>query len=102
MLFLREAIAQDTAADEWTGKDDLYNAYIRFSSKYNIAIKSIEAFGKDLKRLRPDLNEGKRGKQDEKRKICRLGIRLTPEYQLDTGKQQQLTLGWQLCQGCHR
>jgi putative DNA primase/helicase len=90
-VFLEEAVAEDTAADEWTTKADLHHAYIRFCNKYKLAFKSIEAFGKDLKRLRPTISEGKKGKQDEKRKTCWLGIRLTPEYQLDIGKQQQIT-----------
>jgi P4 family phage/plasmid primase-like protien len=90
-VFLEEAVAEDSAVDEWTTKADLHHAYIRFCNKYKIAFKSIEAFGKDLKRLRPNLSEGRKGKQDESRKTCWLGLRLTPEYQLDVGKQQQIT-----------
>jgi P4 family phage/plasmid primase-like protien len=90
-VFLEEAVAEDSAADEWTSKADFHHAYIRFCNKYKLAFKSIEAFGKDLKRLRPNISEGKKGKQDDRRKTCWLGLRLTPEYQLDVGKQQQIT-----------
>ncbi|MGD9534594.1 MAG: phage/plasmid primase, P4 family [Candidatus Nitrosocosmicus sp.] len=90
-VFLEEAVAEDSTADEWITKSELHQAYIRFCNKYKLAFKSIEAFGKDLKRLRPTISEGKRSKQDERRKTCWFGIRLTPEYQLDIGKQQQIT-----------
>lgn len=90
-VFLEEAVAEDSAADEWISKSELHQAYIRFCNKYKLAFKSIEAFGKDLKRLRPNISEGKKSKQDEKRKTCWFGLRLTPEYQLDIGKQQQIT-----------
>jgi putative DNA primase/helicase len=90
-VFLEEAVAEDSTEDEWMSKADLYHAYIKFCNKYKLAFKPIETFGKDLKRLRPNQSEGRKGKQEEKRKTCWLGIRLTPEYQLDVGKQQQIT-----------
>ena len=86
--FLEEAVAEDSTEDESITKIEFYNAYVRFCEKYKIAKKSIEALGKDLKRL--GNQDGKKGKGNE-RKNCWLGVRLTPEYQLD-GKQQQIIL----------
>ncbi len=90
-VFLEEAVAEDSTVEDWIIKAELHQAYIRFCNKYKLAFKSIEAFGKDLKRLRPNIIEGRKGKQDDKRKTCWLGLRLTSEYQLDVGKQQQIT-----------
>lgn len=87
-VFKEEAIAEDSTADEWITKADLFSAYIKFCSKYKIAIKSIEAFGKDLVRL--GLEDGKRTKANE-RKTCWLGVRLNSGYQTNM-EQQQITL----------
>lgn len=87
-IFKEEAIAEDSTADEWVTKADLFRAYIKFCNKYKIAIKSIEAFGKDLKRL--GLDDGKKTKANE-RKTCWVGVRLNPCYQTNIG-QQQITL----------
>ena len=87
-VFKEEAIAEDSIDDEWVTKADLFSAYVRFCKRYKIAIKSMEAFGKDLKRL--GLEDGKRTRANERR-TCWLGIRLTPEYQTNIG-QQQITL----------
>lgn len=88
--FLEEAVIEDSVVEEWVTKSEFYRAYIRFCNKYKIAVKSIEALGKDLKRL--GLQEGKRGKKDD-RKTCWLGLKLSTEYQLDIGIQQQITMG---------
>jgi hypothetical protein len=87
-VFKEEAIAEDSTEDEWVTKADLFSAYIKFCNKYKIAIKSIEALGKDLKRL--GLEDGKKTKANERR-TCWLGIRLNTEYQTNIG-QQQVTL----------
>lgn len=86
--FLEEAVAEDSTEDEWTTKTELFQAYVKFCGKYTIAKKSIEALGRDLKKL--GKQDGKKGKGGD-RKNCWLGIRLTPEYQLDI-KQQQIIL----------
>ncbi|MDN5846654.1 MAG: phage/plasmid primase, P4 family [Candidatus Nitrosocosmicus sp.] len=87
-IFKEEAIAEDATTDEWITKADLYSAYIKFCKNYKIAIKSIEVFGKDLKKL--GLTDGKKGKRDERR-TCWWGVRLTPEYQIDI-RQEKIAL----------
>lgn len=80
--FKEDAIAEDSTEDEWITKADLFSAYVKFCKNYNMAIKSIEEFGRDLKRL--GLEGGKRSTGHERR-TCWLGIRLNPEYQIDEG-----------------
>ena len=84
-FFVEEAIAEDCIEIDWTFKSVLYDAYIKFCKKYRIAPKSIEAFGKELKKKK-NYSDSRKGTKNE-RKTCWLGVRLNPQYLLD--EQQQ-------------
>ena len=90
---MEEAIVvdeQSTTENEYVAKPDLYDAYIKFCNKYNSNKKPIETFGKEIKRSRNDIGEGREGR-GQRRNIW-IGIKLKPEYIINKDKDQQTTL----------
>ncbi len=83
--FVAEAIADDSTESDYVIKAHLYVAFKKYCKKYSLATKSIEAVGKDLKKLH--WNDGKEG-SGEKRRTYWIGRRLTPEYTIM--EEQQL------------
>ena len=84
--FLDEVMAEDSLEDDYVPKAVLYSAYIRFCKKYKLPIKSPVGFGKEIAKLRTLISD-KETKGD--RRTIWKGIRLTPEYLLDS---EQITL----------
>ncbi len=86
--FIEEAVAEDSTEGDWTLKSEFYSAYIKFCKNYQIAPKSIEAFGKELKKKMNYTDTGKGNKKE--RKTCWLGVRLKMYYLLDDKQQQTI------------
>ena len=84
--FLDEAMAKDSLKDDFVLKSVLYSAYNRFCKKYKLPFKSPVGFGKEISKLRTLISD-KEAKGD--RRTIWKGIRLTPEYLLDS---EQITL----------
>ena len=84
--FLEEVMAEDSLADDYVPKSVLYSAYNRFCKKYRLPVKSLVGFGKEIAKLGILISD-KETKGD--RRTIWKGIRLTPEYRLDS---EQATL----------
>jgi putative DNA primase/helicase len=72
--FLEEAVSEESVETDSIPKNDLYKAYVAYCKKYKIVVKSIELFGKELKKMNV-YREGRIGSKDN-RKRCWIGIRL--------------------------
>ncbi len=89
-LFIDDVIDGASTCDEHITKADLYGFYIMFCNKHSIAKKSIESFGKDLKKLN---DQDGRESKGERRTIW-YGIKVKDEYinSIFLKKQHQTTL----------
>ncbi len=87
--FIEEAVNEESIESDWVVKSDFYDVYCRYCKRHTIAIKSIEAFGKDLKNK--GYTDGRKGKKHERR-TCWLGVKLDPDYVLEEGKEKQQKL----------
>lgn len=75
--FLAEAVAEDSVESDTVVKATLYQAYMQFCKKHNLAILSKESLGKILKKNYPE------GRQSSgKRETVWKGIKLTEEYNI--------------------
>lgn len=79
-VFLNEAMAEDSLADDYVPKAVLYRAYTQFCNEYKLPVKSQIGFGKEISR-QPVLRDGKESRGE--RRTIWLGIKLNPEYLLD-------------------
>lgn len=88
--FLDEVVDETSTSDEIITKADLHGFYIMFCNKHSIAKKSIEPFGKELKRL--NYQDGRESKGE--RRTIWYGIKVKEEYitSLFLKKQYQTTL----------
>jgi hypothetical protein len=78
-------VAEDSVVSEVVTKERLYQAYIRFCKKHNLAILSKENLGKILKAGKK-LEEG-RESSGKKRGTIWKGIKLTSEYDIDARQE---------------
>jgi phage/plasmid-associated DNA primase len=83
--FLREAVAEDSVVTDTVVKEVLYQAYLRFCKKHNLAILSKENLGRILKAGKK-LEEG-RESSGKKRGTIWKGIKLTSEYDIDARQE---------------
>jgi P4 family phage/plasmid primase-like protien len=74
--FINEVSDETSTCDEYITKADLYGFYIMFCNKHSIAIKSIESFGKELKKL--GYQDGRESKGD--RRTIWYEIKIKEEY----------------------
>ena len=84
--FLDEAMAKDSLEDDYVPKSELHTAYVRFCKKYKLVFKSPVGFGKEITKVRILISH--KETKGNRRTIWK-GIRLTPEYRLDS---EQITL----------
>ena len=64
---MEEAIAEDSLTSDQITKIELHNAYLKFCKKKKIASKTIELFGKDIKKMN---YEEKRMTGKQRKKKC--------------------------------
>ena len=79
--FQKAAIEEDSIADDWVTKDQLYKAYKRFCNSKKLMVLSKEKFGTAIKNQN-QYQESRLG--TGKRETIWKGIRLKPEYSLET------------------
>jgi putative DNA primase/helicase len=87
--FVEEAISEDSIPEDYTIKADLYAAFRKYIKEHSLPSKSIEAFGKELKKLHWEECKKKIG---EERHTCWKGKMLKHEYICAT--EQQLVTVW--------
>ncbi len=77
--FQNAAIEEDSIVDDWVTKDQLYQAYKRFCNSKKLMVLSKEKLGTAMKTEYPESRLG-----TGKRETIWKGIRLRPEYTLET------------------
>lgn len=77
--FLEEAIAEDSSELDHISKQDAFNAYEGYCQKWRIIPKTIEMFGKDMKKKN---YKETRKTINGKRITAWIGIKIKPEYPL--------------------
>lgn len=84
--FIDEAVSEESVESDYITKTDLYYAYVQFCKKNKIAAKTIELFGKNIKKL--NFPESKITIEKQRKRVW-LGINIKPQYSLPI-KQLQL------------
>jgi hypothetical protein len=79
---LKDYMAEDSIESDVVTKERLYQAYIRFCNKQNLAILSKESLGKILKKK---YQEGR--ESSGKRETLWKGIKLKEEYNIDVRQE---------------